>query len=438
MISGKLLNGEIWLSEITVLKNGYLILNPPEKGFVGDLVIYKDKIVDILAPGKAKGNKTINCTNLIVCPGFVDIHAHLREPGFVNKEDILSGSYAAVSGGITTILSMPNTLPVLDSISKIKKYRKLINKKSYCRIYPICAATINSDGKKITAIEKIIKSQNIIAFSDDGFPIPQDLLEEILERLKPYKNKVKLIQHSEYFNDINKGVVIKGYWSKYLKVPGIPIYSEYKCIKDNIEILKKTNGSIHFTHISSKESLELILNEKKNGFDISLDVTPHHLFFTASRLKTMGSNAIMNPPLRFQKDIDFILKSIINKSIEIIATDHAPHTDKEKSLPIEKVPKGVIGFQTLLGAITKKLDKYLSLEEIISLITSNPSSIFNLPHGRLNIGNLADIAIIKKQNWKVIKRKLEGKSHNTPFNNIIFPYKIIYTFVNGNLKYINL
>lgn len=432
-IFGKSQSGGILLvDDKIVLQNCYFIPEPPEKGFLADLVLSNGKISDILPPNKKKNINGFDLKEAFVCPGFIDIHTHLREPGQIHKEDIYTGSLAAVSGGVTTIFAMPNTYPVIDNVKKIRSLKKVITKKAICNVLPVGAATIGLKGKKIVNIRNM-SEEGIKVISDDGYPIPVHLLEEILERAAKYN--IKVIQHPENEKKAGQGSILSGYWSDYFKVKGIDPESESECILSNLEIVKKSGFPIHFTHLSSIKSLKYIARAKKKNIPITVDVTPHHLALTSNRLKKAGSDAVMSPPLRSKKDNIAVKKSIIQGIVDIVASDHAPHSFDEKNKPMNEVPKGVIGLQTMFGILTKYLGDVLTVEQIISLITSKPADIFSLHAGRLKIGSPADLVIFKKKKWKVKKDKLLGKSKNTPFENFIFPYKVMATFVNGKIVF---
>ncbi len=424
--------GILLVDDKFVLQNCYFIPEPPEKGFLADLVLSNGKISDILPPHKKNTMNGFNLKEAFVCPGFVDIHTHLREPGQKYKEDIYTGSLAAVSGGVTTLFTMPNTFPVLDNVKIIRSLKKVIIKRAVCNVLPVGAATIGLKGKKIVNIRNM-SNEGIKVISDDGYPIPLHLLEEILERAAKYN--IKVIQHPENEKKAGQGSILSGYWSDYFKVKGIDPESESECIFSNLEIVKKSGFPIHFTHLSSIKSLNYIARAKKNNIPITADVTPHHLALTSNRLKKAGSDAVMNPPLRSKRDNIAVKKSILQGIVDIVASDHAPHSFYEKNKPMNEVPKGVIGLQTMFGIITKYLEDVLTIEQIISFITSKPADLFSLCAGRLKIGSSADLVIFKKMKWRVKKDKLFGKSKNTPFENFTLPYKVMATFVNGKIVF---
>ena len=415
-----------------VIQDCLVFPSPPQPGEKKDVVVDKDIISGLLPPNTAKGDAIYTIQDGIIIPGLVDIHGHQREPGFEYKEDIRTGTLAAVSGGITTVGSMPNTVPVMDSLEIINQYRKIISEKAVCRIIPVSAMTEGQQGKKLVDVEKLVES-GIFLFSDDGFPISPNILREALKRTSAVD--AYIIQHPENPEKVGQGVVLEGKWSKFFKVKGIDPDSEAEGIEQDLNILKEQPGNLHFTHVSSAKSVKLISTAKKEGIRVSADATPHHLSLTADHLKIAGSNAVMNPPLRSKLDRESIQRALTDGVIDFISSDHAPHRDYEKSRELAVVPKGVIGFQTMLGVSLKILHQHMDFSQIISLLTTKPADRFRLNAGRLIPGRKADFAVIVKQNWKVSSSRISGKSRNTPFEGMELPYKIILTAVDGKVVY---
>ncbi|MGC9365819.1 MAG: dihydroorotase [bacterium] len=415
-----------------VIKDCLVFPSPPQPGVKNDVVVDNDIISSLQQPNTAGGDVIFSIPDGIIIPGLVDIHSHLREPGHEYKEDIRTGTLTAVSGGITTIAAMPNTVPVMDCLERINQYKKIISEKAVCRVIPVSAMTEGQQGKKLVDVEDLVEN-GIFLFSDDGFPIPPNILGEALKRT--FAANAYIIQHPENPEKVGQGVVLQGKWSEYFKIKGIDPDSETEGIEQDLTVLKKQPGNLHFTHVSSAKSVKLISDAKKEGIMVSADATPHHLALTADRLKLAGSNAVMNPPLRGEQDRESIERALKEGVVDFIASDHAPHHDQEKRRELANVPKGVIGFQTMLGVSLKILQKHMDFSQIISLLTTKPADRFRLDAGRLIPGSNADFAVIVEQNWKVTSSRLSGKSRNTPFEGMELPYKIILTAVGGKVVY---
>ncbi|MBN1150705.1 dihydroorotase [candidate division WOR-3 bacterium] len=420
------------MADLTVISGGLVVPDPPSPGFVGDVVIQNGKILDLLPPGSISGSILIDSTNCVVTPGFIDIHAHLREPGFEYKDDIASATAAALSGGITTVFAMANTKPVIDSPEKVKRLMALISRKSLCRVFPIGAVSAGLKGKRINDLEGMSR-EGAIAFSDDGMPVRERIFLEAVKKTEAV-NRI-IIQHPEDEKTIGVGVVLRGKWSEYFGVEGVDPESESRCVLKNIESIEKNGGRIHFTHVSSRMSVELIRRAKKKNLDVSADATPHHIFFTAQRLKKMAGNAVMNPPLRNPRDRNAILEGICDGTIGMIATDHAGHSAEEKKARLSDVPKGVIGFQTLGGVVFGKIAEKTGVEKAVALVTSNPADRFNLKLGRILPGMTADVTVWKLKNTRVRAEKFVGKPRNTPFEGVTMPVFAYKVFLDGKMVF---
>ncbi|MBN1620799.1 dihydroorotase [candidate division WOR-3 bacterium] len=418
------------MAETIVLKNGFLIPDPPFDGFLSDLVISEGTIADILPSGEGKGDIILDVEGCFVTPGFIDIHAHLREPGFTYKDDISSATRTAVCSGITTVFAMPNTFPVTDSVKRVRAMKKIISEKALCRVYPVGAVSKGLKGKILTPIEEMAK-EGIRAFSDDGMPVKDSIFDEAVNRISA--SGCILIQHPEDERTAGEGVVLDGYWSKYFSVKGIDPESESRCVAGNLRSIESFSGKIHFTHISSASSVRLIRRAKKKMLDVSADATPHHIYFTSRRLKKMLGDAVMSPPLRTGKDRRAILEGLADGSIDIIATDHAGHSRSEKKRALAKVPKGVIGFQTLGGVIFGRVASLIGIEKAVSLVTSRPADRFGLELGRILPGFPADVSVWKAGSWRVDRDRLGGKPSNTPFDGVVFNIIALKVIVGGKI-----
>lgn len=353
----------------------------------------------------------------IVVPGLFDMHVHFREPGQIHKEDITSGALAAAYGGFTGVLCMPNTNPPLDNIDVIDRLTKKA-KGNIVNIYNTGCATIGREGKHITDINSLHK-HGALAVTDDGSPIADDkVMKRVLEETA--KVNIPVIQHCEVMSITDKGIINEGTVSRNLKIKGISNASEYEIIKRDIELLRKVKGShYHVQHISTREGVELVRNAKKEGLKVTTEACPHHFILTDEAINKYGTNAKMNPPLRTIEDAEALVEGLRDGTIDAICTDHAPHSEEEKNLPLEEAPFGVIGLETAVGlAYTYLVEKgIISFEDMIMKMSVNPRKILNLPKINIREGEPANLTILDlNSKCTVDVNKFHSKSKNTPYN----------------------
>ena len=353
----------------------------------------------------------------IIVPGFFDMHVHFREPGQTHKEDIITGALAAAYGGFTGVLCMPNTKPPVDNIEVIDSLTKKA-KGNIVSVYNTACATLGREGKKITDI-KSLHEHGALAITDDGSPIADDeIMKGVLEVTA--KENIPVIQHCEVMSITNKGIMNEGAVSRNLRVNGIPKASEYEIIKRDIELTKNVKGAhYHVQHISTKEGVELVRKAKREGLNVTAEACPHHFILTDEAVAKYGTNAKMNPPLRSKDDVDTVLEGLRDGTIDVICTDHAPHTEEEKSLPLEKAPFGVIGLETAVGLANTYLVEtgIISLDDMIKKMSVNPRKILNLPEIKIQEGEPANFTILDiKSQYTVDVNKFHSKSKNTPYD----------------------
>jgi len=379
----------------------------------------------------------IDASGLIISPGFIDMHIHLRDPGQTHKETIESGAKAAVKGGFTTVVCMPNTSPVNDN-KDITEYIIAKSKKlNILNILPIASVTENLSGRKITDIFSLHKS-GAVGFSDDGSTIVRtDIFKEALEKTKEIDSII--IEHPEAHQLTEGGIINEGEISKQLNVKGIIDIAEDIIVSRDIIIQEKIKSNLHLTHLSTKGSYRLVKEAKKRGVPITTDVTPHHILLNEKKLIGKNTNFKVKPPLRTEKDRLAMLKGIVDGTIDCIATDHAPHSDKEKSLGLEKAPFGLIGLETSFSVLYDKLVKknIISINRLIELMASNPAKILKLKKkGQIKKGFIADITIIApNKEFNFTKDSFISKSSNSPFLNWKGKGITTYTIVDGDIKY---
>ncbi len=422
-----------------LIKNG-LVLNPTASNTLEDILdlrIENNRITQISTNLKPDSHETIiDATNLWVCPGFIDIHCHLRDLKQNVSEDILSGTTAAASGGYTTVVSMANTSPPIDNILALKDYKKLIAENALIEVLPLASLTKNLESNELVEIYNLAQN-DVIGFSDDGNPFTNKGL--LYKALLLTKNLNKLIiSHPEDKNISSNGVMNQGAKSFNLGLAGIPQCSESSCIASEIELVRETDSCIHFSHVSLAASIKLIHQAKSDGLKVTCDVTPHHLALSEDNITNYNTSFKMNPPLRNSFDQMAIIKGIETGIVDAIGTDHAPHSSSLKCCTFSDAAFGVTGLETAFSLVYEKmyLSNLISKLRLISLFTSAPAKILNIDSGNLSIGKLANLTLIDpNQNWDLNKYKTHSKSKNSPFYNLELKGKVMQTIFQGNCVY---
>lgn len=378
--------------------------------------------------------ETIDGDGLVLCPGFIDMHVHLREPGFEHKETILTGMKAAAHGGFTAIAPMPNTKPVADSAKTI---RNIIDKSeaSPIQVLPIGAITQGLKGEKLTDMATLRK-EGVVAFSDDGMAVmDSETMKNAMQIAKGLGAVV--IDHCEDLSLTKNGVMNKGAISEQLNLPGIPRAAEDIMTARDILLAKEYDLPIHIAHVSTKTSAELIRNAKAEGVDVTAEATPHHFSLTDESLLTYDANFKVSPPLRSEKDRQAIIEAIMDGTIDMFATDHAPHTQEEKSKGLEKAPKGMIGMETCFGVINTELVRkgIIDMVKAIKMLTTVPFSRFTLPEqcGNPMVGLTNLVLIDSERKWEVRREDFYSKSINSPFLGTELYGKVLMTIAGGEL-----
>ena len=423
----------------SLIKNGRYINPKTNTDEVLDILISDGRIVDLKKDINLNGStKIIEAMGLWVVPGLIDIHCHLRDPGQPEKETIESGTKTASIGGFTSICPMANTSPPIDSAALVEYVNKTNQKAGHINIFQIAAVTKGLKQEELTPFEEL-QSSGAIGFSDDGKPIENlRLLRNALEYAQIIN--ANIISHAEDSKLCCGGAVHEGYWSRKLGIPGIPSSSESACVAREIELVRQTKGRLHFAHISTKEAVNLIRNAKNEGLNITAEVTPHHLVLRDKDIQDFNPNKKMNPPLRSQDDQEFLIKGVLDGTLDVFATDHAPHTQEEKSKSIVEAPFGIIGFETALPLYLEVFyhTKKLSALNFIKQLTINPANVLNIPRGSISIGDIADITIIDPEySWTYDINSSLSKSRNSPFHMRTLKGKAMYTIVNGKVIYQN-
>ncbi|MBM3118533.1 MAG: dihydroorotase [Chloroflexi bacterium] len=426
------------------------ILDPSQRlDKVADLLITEGKISWIGGKDKAPPKPdltTIDATGLIVCPGFIDLHCHLREPGFEDKETIATGTKAAAKGGFTTVCCMPNTNPPLDNQASIDYVKKTAETDGVVRVLPIGCVTKGRQGKELTEMSELAKL-GVIGFSDDGKPVTSS---RIMALAMDYSQTLGLpiIDHCEDKELIDGGSMNDGWVSARLGLKGMPKAAEEIIVARDIILAQMTGARLHIAHVSTEGSVELIRHAKERGIAVSAEVTPHHLTLTEERVMgkrtdkqmTYDTNAKVNPPLRTKADIAALLEGLNDGTIDIIATDHAPHTLVDKMCEFGLAAFGISGFETAFASLLSLVHSgELDVMTLISKLTYEPAKVIGTRYGELGTlkpGCCADITIFNPDNeWTVSSRDFVSKGKNTPFDGYQFKGKVMATIVAGKIVY---
>lgn len=413
------------------------ILDPscePPVDFIGDILIEGDRIIKVgsnLAQTLiAQGAQHIDASGLCAAPGFLDIHVHLRDPGFTHKEDIITGCKAAAAGGVTGVCCMPNTKPVTDS-EEVLSYILDKAKDADARVYPIASITKGMLGQELNDIAAL-HACGAVAVSDDGRPVENGGM--MLKALKEaYKAGVPVISHCEDLTIIDGGIINEGRISKELGVKGMDRASEDSITAREIVLAESSDTAIHIAHVSTKGSVQLIREAKARGVKVTCETAPHYMMMTDKLLLSYNANFRMNPPLREQEDCEAIVEGVLDGTIDAIVTDHAPHAAEEKANFL-KAPNGIVGLETSFAAACTVLVHQcgMSLLDLVKLMSTNPANLLRLPGGTLREGSLADIVLFDPdRSWTVDAEKLHSKSKNTPFDGLELTGRVVRTILGG-------
>jgi dihydroorotase len=384
-------------------------------------------------PKTAKG--AIDLKGLYLCPGLIDMHVHLREPGREDEETIVSGAEAAAAGGFTAVACMPNTDPALDNAESIKFVLERAQM-AKVKVYPVGAITVGRKGETLAPMIEM-RETGAVAFSDDGSGLQNG---HLMRRALEYAGtcNVPIISHCEYNDLASGGVMNESFTSTVLGMKGIPPIAEELMVARDIMLAEYTGGRVHIAHVSTAGSVELIRRAKKAKIKVTAEVTPHHFTLTDELIKSFDTNLKVNPPLRTKKDVDALKKGLADGVIDVIASDHAPHAIEEKEMEFDFAPSGMIGLETTLGLVATELvaKKVLTWPQAIKAMTVNPARILNLPGGTFEKGSPADLTVIDPNlEWVVSKDELHSLSKNSPFIGRKLKGKAVMTIVDGKVMH---
>jgi dihydroorotase len=425
----------------TLIRGGHLIDPAANLDAPKDLLLRAGRVAAVDAPGKLnalaaqEGAEILDAKGLIVAPGLVDIHVHLREPGQSYKETIATGTAAAAAGGFTSVCAMPNTTPVNDS-AETTRWMLAPERDAVVRVFPIAAATRGSLGEAITEYGAL-KAAGAVAFSDDGKPILQDA---IMHQALAAAARVGLpvIQHAEDTRLTQGATMNAGALAFRLGLRGMPAEAESSIVERDIRLLaglQDSRAHLHVAHLSTAKALQAVRSAKRNGLRVTCEVAPHHFALTEEAVGQYDSHARMNPPLRVQADREALIEGLLDGSVDAIATDHAPHCVHEKEQEFERTPNGVLGLETALGLSLLYLHQKhgLPLRRVIALLSTQPAQLLHLTgRGTLAVGAYADVVLFApKTEWTYRAVESKSKSRNTPFDGWALPGKIHRTLSEG-------
>lgn len=418
----------------TIIRHGRIIDPAHQRDEKADLLLVDGRIADLSQLSTLNPQPDeIDASGLVVAPGLIDIHVHFREPGFAWKETIASGSRAAAAGGFTTVLCMPNTSPPADSPSTIAWIRDRAAQSASVNVLTTGAITKGLAGAELAPIASLAQA-GVVAITDDGKCIQNN---ELMRRAVEYARMVgvPVLDHCQDYNLVGNGIVHEGYWSTLLGLPGWPAAGEEMIVARNIVLAELCDHHIHCQHVSAAGSVRLLREARARGVKISGEVCPHHIALTDDSIQNFDTNFKMNPPLRTAQDISALREGIADGTLDILASDHAPHAKFEKEVEFDAAPFGIVGLETELGLFIDLLvhkTGTIDLPRLIAMLTVNPARLLNLDCGTLGLGAAADVTLIDASlEWTVDAEAFETASRNTPFDKWKLKGRAVRTIVGG-------
>ena len=422
-----------------LISNGHLIDPAAPENTGMNLLIENGSVSDWIRPGDAQPevDETFDASGLLVAPGFIDMHVHLREPGQEHKETIATGCATAVAGGFTSVCPMPNTTPVNDNAAITRYVIEQGERAGLANVFPIGAITKSLDGSELAEMGEM-KASGAVAVSDDGSPVPNaGIMRRAMQYAKDFD--LPLIDHCEDRSLSAGGVMHEGRISLLLGLKGMPALAEEIDVVRDLLLAKETGAHIHIAHVSTKGAIEAIRRGKNEGINVTCEVAPHHFTLTDRSVEGYDTNTKMAPPLRSEEHLEAVIEGIKDGTIDAIASDHAPHHADEKALEYDRAPFGIIGLETSVGlALTELVHKgIIGLERLVELCSTNPAQILKLDgRGTLNAGSVADITILDPdREWTYINSDSRSKSRNSPFDGRRLRGEVVATIVGGRLVY---
>ena len=414
--------------------NGRIVDPSQQFDRIANLRIADGKIVAVDSP-PGDGDEVFDATGKIVLPGLIDMHVHLREPGNEENETIESGTKAAIHGGFTSIACCPNTMPPVDSQATVEFIQQQAARSKHCNVYVICCISKNREGKELAELGQLFQA-GAIACSDDGSPVEDaELMRRAFEYCLMFDKP--LLSHPEMMSLTKGGVMHEGMVSLLLGLRGMPVAAEDVAVAQDITLAEITGGQLHVMHVSSEGAVSAIRRAKLRGIRVTAEVTPHHLTLTDETLRSFDSNFKMNPPLRSQEHVEACIEGLRDGTIDVIASDHAPHTVEKKMRELDQAPFGIIGLETSLPVVITKLVRpgILDWSAVAKKMSLNPATILGIPKGTLAIGADADITVVDPEaKWTVSADEFHSKSKNSPYIGWELYGRASAVFVGGKRK----
>ena len=418
------------------IQNARVIDPAAKRDATGDLFVRDGLVVDSLPATEKKRAKKIDAAGLVACPGLVDIHVHFREPGQTHKETIATGTRAAAAGGVTTVVCMPNTSPVADTVGTIQFIKDAVRRDAVVKVFPTGCITTGMKGQALAPIGSLARA-GVVAITDDGDCVQDN---ELMRRAVEYAKMFDLcvMDHCQDHSMTKGAVMNEGVVSTRLGLKGWPNAAEDLIVARNVILSEYTGAHIHLQHISSKFSVDVIRRAKSRGARITAEATPHHLALTDDCLGTYDTNFKMNPPLRTEVDRQALIAGLKDGTLDIVATDHAPHTDYEKDREFDLAPNGILGLETSLAVTLQVLvrENKFKLPFVIDLMTRKPADVLKLPAGRLTPGAAADICLFDpEEKWTYDAKAGFSKSSNSPWHGKTLTGRVKTTIVDGRIVF---
>lgn len=416
---------------------GGRIIDPSQRiDRVTSLWIGRGRILAIGEEGYDDPETVIDATGLIVCPGLIDVHVHLREPGNEEDETIATGARAALAGGVTSVACMPNTIPAIDTKGAAEFIVLQAKRARQANVYPVGAVSKGRKGEELAELGQLVEG-GAVAFTDDGAPVASaSLMRRALQYSRMF-DKV-IMQHCQVPELTEGGVMNEGFISMKLGIPGMPAAAEDVMVARDIRLAEITGGRLHIQHISTERSVELVREGKRRGIQVTAEACPHHFTLTDESLQSFDANFKMNPPLRTQADVDAVIEGLKDGTIEVLATDHAPHAPEKKMRELDRAPFGIVGLETLLPITIRGLIEpgHLDWPAVIAKLTVNAARIIGLNKGTLRVGSDADVTLIDpKARWTIDPDRFVSKSRNTPWAGLEVTGRAHTTIVGGEVRY---
>jgi dihydroorotase len=424
----------------TLLIRGGRVVDPSQGVDRIDDVLVRDGLIVSIGHGGGqpigRADETVEAAGLVVCPGLVDMHVHLREPGREEDETIETGTRAALAGGFTSVACIPNTEPPIDTQAAVEFIRQKASRADTCNVFVVACVSRGREGKELAEIGRLVEA-GAVAFSDDGSPVyDAELMRRALEYCRMFDKPV--LAHEEVLELSRGGIMHEGLVSLVLGLPGMPAAAEDVMIGRDITLAETTGGRVHVMHVSTAGGVALIRDAKRRGVRITAEACPHHFTLTDESLRGFDANCKMSPPLRTAADVEAIITGLADGTIDCIATDHAPHAREKKLLEIDRAPFGILGLETAVGLTVTRLvaTGRIGWPRLVEAMSLLPSRILGIARGTLQPGAVADITLIDPaRSWRVDRSRLCSKSINTPFDGWTLQGRAVATIVAGRIKY---